>query len=71
MSATREGGLKSARKILESSPDHYSKIGKIGGSAPHTKPKGFAWMKENGQMDKLRAAGARGGRISRRAKKAE
>jgi hypothetical protein len=47
----------------------YEYQGHLGGKAKKTKPSGFAWMKQNGHLDKLREASARGGRISRRESK--
>lgn len=46
MSGTPEGGKKLAKVIIAKyGEDYYSKIGTLGGSAPHTKPRGFAALK--------------------------
>ena len=42
MAQTREGGLKAAARILKRDPDHFKRIGAIGGKAKV--PKGFAVM---------------------------
>ena len=42
MPGNREGGLKAAKTNLKREPGFYSRIGRIGGSAPTTKLKGFA-----------------------------
>lgn len=46
--------------------DYYAKIGRIGGSAIATKPKGFA-----ANPELARIAGAKGGKISKRGKSAK
>ena len=61
MAGTREGGLKTARQVQAKDPDHYRKIGAIGGRRGHTG--GFA-----ADPELARLAGAKGGRISRRRK---
>lgn len=58
------GGKKAAlRNKLKYGEDFYIKLGKKGGSAPHTKPRGFAADKELASR-----AGRIGGSISRRVK---
>jgi len=64
MAGTKAGGLKAAQKNLAKDPNFYAKIGAKGGSNGHTG--GFA-----ANPDLARIAGAKGGRISRRTKKAE
>lgn len=60
MSGTKAGGLKAAKTNLEKyGDDFYKRIGHIGGQNGHTG--GFAADREL-----ARAAGAKGGRISRR-----
>lgn len=60
MSGTKAGGLKAAEKNLEQyGKDFYRMIGSKGGQNGHTG--GFA-----SNPDLARAAGAKGGRISRR-----
>lgn len=54
MSATREGGLKSAKKLKQDDPEFYVKLGKLGGKAKVSK--GFGKNKEL-----AREAGRRGG----------
>ena len=63
------GGLKAKAKYLSLDPDYYKKIGKKGGSAIKTKPCGFAAWKANGEVDRIRQAGATGGAKSRRTKR--
>lgn len=60
MAATRVGGLKAAETNRKKNPDFYREIGRRGGLAKG--PKGFAVM----EKDKVRAAGRKGGKISRR-----
>jgi general stress protein YciG len=60
MSGTKIGAAKAISKILAKDPDHFRKIGAIGGSRTGIK-KGFALNRE-----RARTAGAKGGRISRR-----
>ena len=64
MAGTKAGGLKAAQKNLEKDPDFYAKIGAKGGRNGHTG--GFA-----ANPELARVAGAKGGRISRRTKKAD
>lgn len=61
MVGSREGGLKAKRKILARDKDFYRKIGRIGGMAETSAPKGFACNRE-----RARKAGAKGGKISKR-----
>ena len=63
MVGSREGGLKAKQKILANDKDFYRKIGRLGGSAETSEPKGFACNPEL-----ARIAGAKGGRISKRGK---
>lgn len=63
MSGCREGGLKAKAKLLAKDKDFYRKIGRKGGSAETSEPKGFACNPE-----RARIAGAKGGRISKRGK---
>ena len=51
---------------VEAVREHQRQLGSKGGKNGTTG--GFAWMKANGQLDKVRACGAVGGRISRRTK---
>ncbi len=58
MSATRAGGLKAAKTLKDRyGEDHYVRMGKAGGNAYHSKPRGFAaqtpetrraWCKKGG-----------------------
>lgn len=64
MAGTRAGGLKAAAKNKSNDPDFYVKAGAKGGKA--TVPKGFAVNREL-----ARAAGRKGGQISRRGKSYE
>ncbi|TFD15501.1 hypothetical protein E3T26_06885 [Cryobacterium sp. TMT1-21] len=66
MAGNKAGGLKAAAKNLANDPDHYKKIGKIGGANGHTG--GFAYLKEV-DPEKFREASAKGGFISRRRNK--
>lgn len=63
MAGTKAGGLKAAAKNLAKNPNFYRDIGRIGGQNGHTG--GFA-----ANPELARTAGAKGGRISRRTKKA-
>jgi general stress protein YciG len=63
MAGTVAGGKKAAAKNLQKDPDFYAKIGRKGGQ--NGKTGGFA---ANPAL--ARIAGAKGGRISRRTKKA-
>ncbi len=63
MAGTKAGGLKAAQKNLQKDPNFYAKIGAKGGRSGNTG--GFA---ANPAL--ARIAGAKGGRISRRGKKA-
>lgn len=69
MGGTRAGGLLTAKTNKELyGEDWYQRIGAIGGKKG-TKDgaiKGFASMRANGQTQKIREAGRRGGTISRR-----
>lgn len=62
MSGTLEGGRKAAKANIERyGQNYYSELGKRGGKAPHTKPRGFA---ANPELARL--AGKRGGELSKR-----
>lgn len=63
MSGCREGALKAKAKLLAKDKDFYRKIGRLGGSAETSEPKGFAC-----NPDLARKAGAKGGKISKRGK---
>ena len=63
MAGTKLGGLKAAAKNLANDPDFYRRIGQKGGRNGTTG--GFA---ANPELAKI--AGAKGGRISKRRKKA-
>lgn len=63
MSGTRAGGKAAAKKNLERDPLFYAKIGAKGGRKGRTG--GFFANRELARL-----AGAKGGRISRRTKKA-
>ena len=64
MAGTKAGGLKAAQKNLQKDPNFCAKIGAKGGKNGHTG--GFA-----ANPELARIAGAKGGRISRRTKKAD
>lgn len=67
MAGNKIGGSKARDTNKERyGKDYYGRIGALGGKASNTG--GFAWMKANGQLDKVRAAGASGGRKSRYSK---
>lgn len=59
MAATREGGLKAAKKNLAKNPNFYKEIGAKGGSAKTDKPKGFAAMTPEKRIE----AGRKGGLV--------
>ena len=59
MSGTSDGSRKYVAAKLAEDPDYFKKIGAKGGSAPHSKPRGFA------ANQKLASeAGRRGGLVS-------
>lgn len=60
MPGNHEGGLITARKIKERDPDHYHRIGAIGGQI--SRGGGFAMMSH----EQVVAAGRKGGTKSRR-----
>lgn len=62
MPGTKAGGLKAAATNLKNNPNFYRDIGRIGGRNGHTG--GFASM----PIEKVREAGRKGGRISKRGK---
>lgn len=67
------GGLRARDTNKKNDPDFYRKLGALGGSAPHSDPRGFASnvVGKDGLTGKERArkCGAVGGRISRRGPK--
>lgn len=77
MSGTREGGLKSSKKIMDREPDFFKRIGSKGG----TISRGGGFASENSCFcdygnikfgvghNLARCAGAKGGEISKRRKK--
>lgn len=68
MSGTVRGGLATAKKNKSLyGEDFYKRIGKIGGSKPHTRPKGFAYAKAHG-LDWAVTAGRKGGSTGKRGK---
>lgn len=63
MPGNRAGGMKAAKTNRKRyGKDFFRIIGSKGGQAKDGKPKGFAAM----NIEKVRAAGRKGGRISRR-----
>ena len=62
MAGNREGGIKSAKKILASDPDFYRKIGRIGGKKS---TKGGFYADRN----RASLAGKLGGKMSKRGHK--
>lgn len=67
MAGSIEGGKEAAAtNKAKYGENFYSKIGKIGGAK--SRGGGFAYMKANGQTDKIKEAGAKGGTKSRRGK---
>lgn len=66
MSGTVIGGRKASITVrARKGNDFYRRIGSIGGRASHSKPRGFAAV----SRAQRQAAGAKGGRISRRRSK--
>lgn len=64
MSGTLAGGRKAAKANIERhGQNYYSELGKLGGKAKHSKPRGFA---ANPELAKR--AGKLGGQISKRHK---
>jgi len=64
MGGTAKGGRRSYETIVKKyGADHYSRIGRMGGTAKTKTPKGFA-----GRPDLASIAGTIGGRNSRRRK---
>lgn len=61
MVGTHSGALKAKQKILARDKDFYRKIGRIGGMAETSAPKGFAC-----DIERARKAGSKGGKISKR-----
>lgn len=64
MGGTLIGGKKAAQTNLAKNPNHYTEIGRIGGSAKRTKPSGFAAM----SRERVSELGRKGGSISKRRK---
>lgn len=70
MAGTHEGGIKTRDKNLAIDPDHYRKMGRLGGKK--TGRKGFAidnrtfWQKLFRRPTRAQLAGRKGGYISRR-----
>lgn len=54
-----QGGLKTAKTLKAIEPNYYRRIGKLGGSAPKTKPSGYA---TNRQL--ASESGKKGGLVS-------
>jgi len=67
MPQTKEGARKAVAKILARDPDHFKKLGRIGGKTPKTAPAGFAYVRDT-DPEKFREISAKGGFISRRGK---
>lgn len=62
MGGTIEGGLQTAKTVKQVyGSDYYQRVGRLGGRAFH-KVRGFQGM----SMDKVRAAGRKGGALSRK-----
>ena len=60
MPGTPAGGKKTRETNLKKyGKDYYSRIGKMGGSAEHTKPRGFAAMTK----EQIRAITSKGGKV--------
>ena len=70
MAGTREGGLKAAASNMAHNPNFYREIGRIGGANGHTGGFASETVGSDGLTGYQRAviAGAKGGRISKRAK---
>lgn len=67
MPGTTQGGKDAAATNKRRyGNDFYSKIGAVGGAK--SRGGGFAYMKANGQTDKIKSAGSKGGTKSRRGK---
>ncbi len=67
MAGTKAGGkAAAATNKAKYGDDFYKKLGAKGGSAPYSRPKGFAANREL-----ARAAGVKGGKASRPAKKVD
>lgn len=62
MAGTKAGGAKAAAtNKARHGENYYAEMGKIGGEAPHSKPR---WFEQHPELAAI--AGAKGGRISRR-----
>lgn len=71
MPGSVEGGkLAEATNKARYGEDYYKKMGKLGGAAPTSKPKGFGYMALH-DPERLKAIGSRGGSWTRRHKKSE
>ena len=73
MAGTKEGGLKAAKtNKAKHGPDFYKNIGRKGGKQTPKRPRGFASevVGKDGMTgaERAKAAGRRGGQISRRGK---
>ena len=68
MSGTLSGAIKARDKILARDPDHFRRIGKLGGKNGNTGGYASDKVGKDGLTGRERAivAGALGGRISRR-----
>lgn len=66
MAGNREGGIKSAKKILASDPDFYRKIGRIGGKKS---TKGGFYADRNRASLAGKLGGKLGGKMSKRGHK--
>ena len=63
MAGTKSGGLAAAKANRDKyGADFYSNIGRMGGKAPYTKPKGFAAMDRAKHIQ----ASKKGGKLSKR-----
>lgn len=73
MAGTKAGGQKAAAKNLAKDPNFYKNIGRVGGSNGTTGGFGSSKVSDKDGLtgaERARIAGALGGRISRRSKKA-
>jgi uncharacterized protein len=72
MAGTKDGAYKAKMKILARDPNFYARIGKAGGEAGTTGGFASTIVGKDGLTgsERARVAGANGGRISRRSKKA-
>lgn len=70
MAGTKAGGIKTRETILARDPDHYRKVGALGGKKTYESGK-LALVSFASDPERARRAGAKGGYISRRGKKHE